>query len=1629
MADELHHTGNMDDLVAGLYQKDEEEEGLEFEKLQTPDAAGNDFRFDVGGTEHYDTEKKVRGSRLESERRAKEAGKPQEPEKRETSTANTSTSSDGATGTGKTSTSENQSATLSAATTGWTTTRSSNSISSTATTNVASTGKQSTSTSVASSSTATSRVTPTSTTASTNKRQDGAESSLRDSNKGSNRTARGATTSLATSNQSTTKTDSSSKVSVASNGTKLSSRLSTQTKGVSIDAAAMTTTTSVTAVATEKGQVNKGHGSDVSSAKTSQSTTVTEGGDSDTHGNSATLSQHEQYTGANKGGRSADENTERSISGSSVSGGHSATQSTASAPSTAVLPENTHSNSGSSKTADQTQTSEYKTPTTTSEVQDTLPEEGGGAQNSTSFEGAPQAESRDGNSTTCASKGMYSTTPEITHVGVTNDRGNTGDPAVQYVRNFVVDAGSAKEGNDELVTDDALAENTGIAPIGWEDTKEGGNDEDNQGDIENPREEYFLGTAEAPRDQGRRRSSIVDDENVAQVWRELQYKHYKDWFEEFASSEDEDDDSLEMNNFVRKELPVTDFEYQLYDPSHYYLDYTPLITLQPRNIDTALRVKRDARDISLMILVTVSHEDGDLLQKTLTGIANNLASLQKKVDILWDEVAVCIMVDGRQMMNESLRHYAETQLKVFDSSMIELYSNDQPTQVHIFERSVEIPRYLQQGDYFEPLQVMFAVKEYNGGRLNSHLWFFSGFCQQLRPQYTLLMDCGVEPLHCSIAYLMERLEEELTVGSVSGEISTRDLSLWNPVHAAQHFEQKLHSVLTFTSDSITNYMVSPTSGFVAYKYKAIEGTVLGKYLVAEERTPSELGPQKSNMFMADQRVLAHELALHPTQRYKIVFESRARALQTMPSSLLGLLHFRRPHYNGATMINWEFVQHFASATFGKRDTVNPFLLILSVIQYVHKTISFLLEWFAIGIMFLIAFIVASVSLEETNGGSANSAFALTVGYTFLTVVQVMIGLGGNPEDFRVVYWLISFAFGFIMLFLAALAAFLAAMQDFNFVVFIIGIGSIGLVLLATFFQGKLLNLLKATWQFVFMVPFFVNMVPIFSFCNLHDTSDSQSIVHRARRAARLQRGSIFGQPESSANKHGSNSGSKKNTNNRKNSVKVAPEGNENAEKTSNGSHQNITVAHQEPEHTEGVHYDTNGNAVTGNNPLDSEENEHADASIMSLRHYRRRRSSVLGESPEDVRAPPPEKYATSVGKILKACREDDNWRAQSVIVEALSNEATRVRSLELQTQEEHQKVKNFFSAFRTKALSWWLLTNWFLITGILWSGATAGFAMGIAILLGSTIVGRVLGSFMYSIGQAWRHSFKGIRRHCGRCCVGCCLKCCLCCSCWKKCCVASCRNCYTKAKLVHNAREANKLHDVSAAQCLKDLENSTLAPNRLRRIQRRHERQRQAKKPATLTNHQTLGTGSPGQGHFPFSQNYESKEGPASENRSQSPQGSEVSTRVENGGESETGSVSSRREKKKKKRRKHRHKRSSTTGIPTNKRGSITGQGGGEKPPPTPYVGHSPSSTQTGGIATGRSREGPRRPSYLLQGDPVSGMFGSPHSLDSPEMSNTGHFSSPLQGHHRSPRDGNSRRRARGSSATPHPSHARRGSV
>lgn len=57
-----------------------------------------------------------------------------------------------------------------------------------------------------------------------------------------------------------------------------------------------------------------------------------------------------------------------------------------------------------------------------------------------------------------------------------------------------------------------------------------------------------------------------------------------------------------------------------------------------------------------------------------------------------------------------------------------------------------------------PMPIHFLIKHRNQGKIESHKWFFKGFCEYIQPEFAQIIDCGSIPLWNSISTIIMHME-------------------------------------------------------------------------------------------------------------------------------------------------------------------------------------------------------------------------------------------------------------------------------------------------------------------------------------------------------------------------------------------------------------------------------------------------------------------------------------------------------------------------------------------------------------------------------------------------------------------------------------------------------------------------------------------------------------------------------------------------------------------------------------------------------------------------------------------------------------------------------------------------------
>lgn len=127
----------------------------------------------------------------------------------------------------------------------------------------------------------------------------------------------------------------------------------------------------------------------------------------------------------------------------------------------------------------------------------------------------------------------------------------------------------------------------------------------------------------------------------------------------------------------------------------------------------------------------------------------------------------------------------------------------------------------------------------------------------------------------------------------------------------------------------------------------------------------------------------------------------------------------------------------------------------------------------------------SITVNEL---SQTAFHILILAYAGLTFVQFTWGLGTKPADAPGMYKFFSFAHGFIMYgTVAALSWYLWQTASAD-AMFLVGAACVGSYAVAAILYNEVFFVLTSFMQYLAFVPVFVNVIMIFSFCNVHDVS-------------------------------------------------------------------------------------------------------------------------------------------------------------------------------------------------------------------------------------------------------------------------------------------------------------------------------------------------------------------------------------------------------------------------------------------------------------------------------------------------------------------------------------------------------------
>lgn len=547
-----------------------------------------------------------------------------------------------------------------------------------------------------------------------------------------------------------------------------------------------------------------------------------------------------------------------------------------------------------------------------------------------------------------------------------------------------------------------------------------------------------------------------------------------------------------------------------------------------------LRPYISARKTELMIVMTMYNEDANLFIKTMSSVIKNIAHLCTRGRSKtwgpegWQKVVVVIVSDGRNKVDKRVLKVLGA-MGVYQDDIMQDNVDGQPVTGHLFEYTTQLrvdSEFNVRGldKHVPPVQILFCLKEKNAKKLNSHRWFFNAFAAQLNPNVCVLLDVGTKPSDTSIYHLWKAFDRDPSIGGACGEIKTELGTGWinliNPLVASQNFEYKMSNILDKPLESVFGYISVLPGAFSAYRYKALQNGrsgngPLASYFKGEAMHGSgaiKAGTFESNMYLAEDRILCFELVVKKSQAWKLKYVKAAKAETDVPDNVPEFISQRRRWLNGSFFAAIYSIVHFLRIWTSGQPLYRKLLL---QIEFVYNAIQLMFNWFALGNFYLAFFFLtqSTTSNPATDPfrGYGSQLFDFSRSLYIMVIVTIFIcSMGNRPQGSKTTYTICIILFAIIMatmMYCAVYTVYLAlytsphpvdfksvnsikeALSTAAFRDIVISLASTyGLYIFTSVIHGEPWHMITCLVQYILFVPFYVNILMVYAFCNTHDVS-------------------------------------------------------------------------------------------------------------------------------------------------------------------------------------------------------------------------------------------------------------------------------------------------------------------------------------------------------------------------------------------------------------------------------------------------------------------------------------------------------------------------------------------------------------
>ncbi|CAJ0870089.1 11079_t:CDS:2 [Entrophospora sp. SA101] len=352
-----------------------------------------------------------------------------------------------------------------------------------------------------------------------------------------------------------------------------------------------------------------------------------------------------------------------------------------------------------------------------------------------------------------------------------------------------------------------------------------------------------------------------------------------------------------------------------------------------------------------------------------------------------------------------------------------------------------------------------AKNQINGKEVTAHLY-----------EYTTQLSIG------SDMKFKKRDESSVPIQAMTGNAG---VNLLNPLVASQNFEYKMSNILDKPLESVFGYITVLPGAFSAYRYRALQNDKnqvgpLKSYFLGESQHGGDADIFTANMYLAEDRILCFELVAKRDDAWLLQYIKSAYAETDVPDTVAELISQRRRWLNGSFFAGVYAICH----TFAIWRSVIEGLwsktagdIIFNILRYVYLT------------LLIIQFILAMGNRPQ------GSKWAYIASISFFSGLMVYMLFAAGWLTYKGVAAQIQKLNNDVADPGANVSTAGAILGNSTFKNIILSvISTYGLYFTASFLFFEPWHMFNSLIQYLLLVPFYINILNVYAFCNVHDVS-------------------------------------------------------------------------------------------------------------------------------------------------------------------------------------------------------------------------------------------------------------------------------------------------------------------------------------------------------------------------------------------------------------------------------------------------------------------------------------------------------------------------------------------------------------